>query len=105
MCGERVYYIQPRSYIHYLRTDEIIDRFMSSTLFKDLEYSGHCFETILYEAFLQKLPLINIILLEKRLETDVLISQKMMYYIREFFYLYSRKMKTRKIKHKGKTHD
>lgn len=100
MCGERVYYIQPRSYIHYLRTDEIIDRFMCSTLFNELEYTGHCFETILYEAFLQKLPLINIILLEKRLETDVLISQKMMYYIREFFYLYSRKMKTRKIKHK-----
>lgn len=97
MCGERVYYIQPRSYIHYLKTDEIIDRFMCSTLFKQLEYTGSCFETILYEAFLQKQPLINIILLEKRLETDILISQKMMYYIREFFYLYSRKMKTRKV--------
>ena len=97
MCGERVYYIQPRSYVHYLRTDEIIDRFMSCSQFNDLEYKGPCFETILYEAFLEKQPLINIILLEKRLETDILISQKMMYYIREFFYLYSRKMKTRKV--------
>jgi hypothetical protein len=100
MCGERVFYIQPRSYIHYLRIDEIIDRFMSSTLFKNMEYTGSCFETILYEAFLQKHPLINMILLEKRLQTDILISQKMMYYIREFFYLYSRKMKTRKLKQK-----
>lgn len=97
MCGERVYYIQPRSYIHYLRTDEIIDRFISCSEFNNLEYKAPCFETVLYEAFLEKQPLINIILLEKRLETDILISQKMMYCIREFFYLYSRKMKTRKV--------
>jgi hypothetical protein len=70
---------------------------MSSRQFKDLEYTGACFETILYEAFLQKQPLINMVLLEKRLETDIIISQKMMYYIREFFYLYSRKIYTRKV--------
>ena len=80
-----------------LRTDEIIDRFMSSTLFKQIEYTGSCFETILYEAFLEKQPLVNMILFEKRLETDIIISQKIMYYIREFFYLYSRKIKTRKV--------
>ena len=98
MCDERVYYIQPRSYIHNLRSDEIIDRFMSSKLFEKAQYKGYCFETILYEAFLKRLPFINMILLEKRLETDILISQKIMYYIREFFYLYSRKMKTRKMR-------
>ena len=100
MCGEHVYYIQPRSYFHYLRTDEIIDRFISSELYKKLTYTGNCFETILYHVFLEKQPTINMILLEKRLETDILISQKMMYYIREFFYLYSRKIKTRKLKQK-----
>lgn len=100
MCGEHVYYIQPRSYFHYLRTDEIIDRFISSELYKKITYTGNCFETILYQAFLEKQPTINMILLEKRLETDILISQKMMYYIREFFYLYSRKIKTRKLKQK-----
>jgi hypothetical protein len=101
MCDEHIYYIQPRSYFHYLRTDEIIDRFISSPLFQQLKYDdGLCFETLLYEAFLQKQPFINIILLEKRLETDLLISQKLMYYIREFFYLYSRKVKTRKTRQK-----
>ena len=100
MCGEHVYYIQPRSYFHYLKIDEIIDRFISSELYKKLSYNGPCFETILYHTFLEKHSTINMILLEKRLETDILISQKMMYYIREFFYLYSRKIKTRKIKQK-----
>lgn len=99
MCGEHVYYIQPRSYFHYLRTDEIIDRFISSELYKKLN-TRQCFETILYQVFLEKQPTINMILLEKRLETDILISQKMMYYIREFFYLYSRRIKTRKLKQK-----
>jgi len=97
MSNEHIYYIQPRSYIHYLKTDEIIDRFMSSSLYKHLKYDNTlCFETLLYEAFLQKRPFINMILLEKRLDTDLLISQKLMYYIREFFYLYARKLKTRK---------
>lgn len=100
MCNENVYYIQPRSYFHYLKTDEIIDRFISSSLFQQLKYDGLCFETLLYEAFLQKKPFINIVLLEKRLETDLLISQKLMYYIREFFYLYARKIKTKKARQK-----
>jgi hypothetical protein len=100
MCGEQVYYIQPRSYIHYLRTDEIIDRFISSNLFKNAQYSDKCFESILYEEFQNKECFADMILLEKRLETDLLISQKLMYYIREFFYLYSRKIKTRKVRKK-----
>jgi hypothetical protein len=98
MIGRRVYYIQPRSYIHYLKTDEIIDRFISSNLFKNVQYFGECFESILYESFLKKKSFINMINIEKRLETDILISQKMMYYIREFFYLHSRRLKTRKLK-------
>jgi len=98
MCGERIFYIQPRSYFHYLRTDEIIDRFISSDIFKQMNYRGPCFETLLYETFLERQPLVNTILLEKRLETDILISQRLMYYIREFFYLYSRKLKTRKVR-------
>jgi hypothetical protein len=98
MCGERIFYIQPRSYIHYLRTDEIIDRFISSNIFKKMNYRGTCFETLLYETFLERQPFLNTILLEKRLETDILISQRLMYYIREFFSLYSRKLKTRKVR-------
>lgn len=100
MCGGNIYYIQPRSYYHYLKTDEIIDRFISSNLFKQINYHGICFETLLYEAFLQKKPFIHNLFLERRLETDLLISQKLMYYIREFFYLYIRKLKTRKLKQK-----
>jgi len=100
MCGQRIFYIQPRSYMHYLRTDEIIDRFISSDLFQQLDYVGDCFESVLYESFLENQSILNTIVLEKRLETDILISQKMIYYIREFFYLYSRKIKTRKIKQK-----
>jgi hypothetical protein len=99
MCGEQVYYIQPRSYIHYLTTDEIIDRFISSNLCKTLECSKDI-ERNLYDAFLHKISLADIVILKERLETDILISQKMMYYIREFFYLHSHKKKSHRLKHK-----
>jgi hypothetical protein len=69
-------------------------------VFQQLNYNGSWFETLLYESFLEKRPFINVLVLEKRLETDLLISQKLMYYIREFFYLYSRKIKTRKVRKK-----
>jgi len=100
MCGGNIYYIQPRSYYHYLKPNEIIHRFIISDVFQQLNYNGSWFETLLYESFLEKRPFINVLLLEKRLETDLLISQKLMYYIREFFYLYSRKIKTRKVRKK-----
>ena len=102
MKNERIYYIQPRSYTHYLTTDDIIDRFMSSDIFKNSllkdDYEN-CFETHLYDHFLLNRRMKSKHTIhENQVEIDIKISQKMMYYIREFFYLSVRKVKTRKIR-------
>lgn len=102
MKNERIYYIQPRSYTHYLTADDIIDRFMSSDIYKKsmLKYGyDNCIETHLYDHFLLNRRLKSKHTIhENQLEIDIKISQKMMYYIREFFYLSLRKIRTRKIK-------
>lgn len=101
MKNERIYYIQPRSYTHYLNTDDIIDRFMCSELFKKSMLNheiDNCIETHLYDHFLLNRRMKSKhAIQENQLEIDIKISQKMMYYIREFFYLAVRKIKTRKI--------
>ena len=94
MKKDRIYYIQPRSYTHYLSTDDIIDRFMSSTLSKDPGIETHLYDHFLLNRRIHSKTAIC----ENQIEIDIKISQKMMYYIREFFYLSLRKMKTRKIK-------
>jgi len=101
MQNERVYYIQPRSYYHYLKTDEIIDRFISSNVFKNIKMNESVsIESILYDWFIQNGRINDEIILENQLSIDIMISKKMMYYIREFFYLSERKLKTRKIQTK-----
>ena len=36
---------------------------------------------------------------KKMLETDIIVAQKMMYYIKEFFYVTNKKARTKKIKY------
>jgi hypothetical protein len=81
--------------------DDIIDRLISSNIFKNVSMNDeclNCFETKLYEHFLMngRVKRTNI-LSETQLEIDIKISQKIMYYIRDFFYLSTRRIKTRKI--------
>lgn len=102
MKKERVYYIQPKSYCHYLNTDDIIDRFISSPILKNImldETYENCIEMNLYDHFLiNRRVRPNCTITERQLETDIKISQRLMYYIRNFFYLSTHKIKTRKIR-------
>jgi hypothetical protein len=101
MKNERLYYIQPKSYSHSLTPDDIIDRFMSSVILKKVidEDSGNCFEMHLYDHFLiHRRVRPNYNLTETQLEIEIKTSQRLMYYIRNFFYLSTYKIKTRKIK-------
>lgn len=102
MNHHRIYYIQPRSYVHHLSTEEIIYRFIDSVLGKNLwktldeqsrlyGYLSNCF----YKRGVQRGGTDS----SKAFETDVFVAQKMMYHIKEFFYLTKRKPKTRKIKY------
>ena len=90
MKNERVYYIQPRSYEHNLSFDEIIQRIIKSNLGMDIDISN----------FINVLKNNNHITIEKKTNRnyDIFVAQKIMYHIKDFFYLTKRKMRTKKIK-------
>ena len=90
MKNERVYYIQPRSYHHNLSFDEIIQRITNINLGIEVDISS----------FTNVLKLNNRIAIEKRQyrNYDIFVAQKMMYHIKDFFYLTKRKIRTKKIK-------
>ena len=92
MLHERVYYIQPKSYIHSLSSYEIIDRFISKwTLFK-LPVD---FESTLNEWFLMNGGIHT--KYNTDISIDLSVSQKIMYYIKEYFLLSTKSQKTKKI--------
>ena len=103
MKHDKIYYIQPKSYNHKLLHSQILNRLFQSDFF---------IKKILYEKTENKEKIIDFITRSFKesypkeynnqltIETsiDVLISQKIMYHIKEFFYLTTRNLKTRKIK-------
>jgi hypothetical protein len=101
MRHRRIYYIQPRAYHHHLSTEEIIYRFLDSHLGKHLApNSGEQAKLYhyLYACFQKQGCLHEGSDNAKIFQTDVFVAQKIMYHLKEFFYLTNRKQKTRKIK-------
>lgn len=94
MVHDRVYYIQPRSYEHSLSTDEIIDRFISKWVLFSLPVN---FESTLYEWFLMNNAIKKGNMNENNTTIDITVSQKIMYYLKEYFLLSTRSPKTKKI--------
>jgi len=97
MIHEKVYYIKPRSYYHSLSADTVIQRFLLSNtgeeLSKHFDNSTH-----LREFMMDWFDLNNgcRIATNKNNEVDIFVAQKMMYHVKEFFYLTQRSNKTRK---------
>jgi hypothetical protein len=93
MQNDQVFYVQPKQYQHCLGTIEIINRFVTSEINKRcflLSYDDLLKWFVEEEAF--KPPIKT--RLEK--EIDVEISRKLMYIIREFFYMILKKEKTKR---------
>ena len=102
MKNEKVYYIQPKPYYHKMKTYEIINRFISSN------YVNLCNTTItrsilktecsdfLYEWFIKNKSLNTSVKSDNEVEIDLAVSKQMMYHIREFFYMITKKNKTLK---------
>jgi hypothetical protein len=88
MNHSKIYYIQPKEYKHSLDTQEFIDR---ACLFMPEIYKRDQLEQV-YSNY-QKNWVNN--------ELNIQVSKKMMYHIKEFFYLSSIISKTRKSKPKG----
>ena len=95
MMNDRVYYIQPKSYQHSLSTDEIIERFISNwTLFKlDKTAESKLYDLFLIHGRIKPARSLN----DNAINVDLIVSQKIMYYLKEFFLLTTKKQKTKKI--------
>jgi hypothetical protein len=89
MKTDRIYYIQPISYYHNLKTSDIVERFFCSPI-------GHSFYKFKDEMFKQ----VDQFRLERRanIKIDVFVAHKIMYHIKEFFYLTNRRNRTKKIR-------
>ena len=105
MKQTRVYYIQPKSYVHYLSTKDIIKRFISSQLCLTINnanksmLNSYLFTYFIHgDAYNNGNPHIH------QLETDILVAQKIMYHLRDFFFIINKNAKTKKAKkHIGRT--
>lgn len=100
MENERVYYIQPKPYVHYLDGNTIIQRFIDSTLLQNIPF--HLQNGLGYELYDCFENLGNKITTKCEIEMDITITRKLMHYIREFFYLTTKRVKTRRIRQSPK---
>lgn len=101
MASEKVYYIQPKAYNHYLNKDKIIQRLISSKLIEQIpsEYH-HGLEIALNDCFGNPdKPIIT----KCQIEIDIAISRKLMHYVNEFFYVTIKKSKTRRLRKSAKS--
>jgi hypothetical protein len=93
MQTDQVFYIQPKPYYHSLDTNEIIHRFISSNINNE-EFSILSVELV--DWFKRNISFNKSIKTRLDKEFDLEISRKLMYTIREFFYLILKKEKTRR---------
>jgi hypothetical protein len=94
MQCDKIYYIQPKPYRHTLCPCMTIERFLSSPLFSRILLSNHI-STFLKEKWLRP-GCSHSCKTIAEIETDMHVSQKLLYHIREFFFITTRKTKTRK---------
>lgn len=94
MRNDRVYYIQPKSYHHSLSVDEIIDRFTSKWIQSPIRND---FISLMYTN-LSPNQCTKEISMENS-QINLIVSQKIMYYLKEFFLLSTKARihKTKKI--------
>lgn len=98
MKHDKVYYIQPRSYYHGLSYLIIMDRFVKSNMCKELiQLNG--FLEFMYNWFkMKETKSFDSTKTQDEYDEDIIIQQKIMYNIKEFFYMSTRNTYTKKIR-------
>jgi len=98
MKKERVYYIQPYSYYHHLSTDEIIRRFIASDICININSSSntHNLHQYIADYFINNNQITHGNPRIQDLKRDIIVAQKIMYHLREFFYLTTKRQRTHK---------
>lgn len=92
MHHNKIYYIQPKAFFHGLKTGDIIQRLMLSSILNvntDIFFTSYFLDHNLITHFAKSQSDIN---------EDTFVSRKMMYHIQEFFLLTTRNKNTRKNK-------
>lgn len=100
MKNEKVYYIQPTSYRHSLNTDTIIQRFLHSHLASKIPNKKNIdlypFFKLQFSIFSsENTPRVKHSSLKQQ-EIDILVIQKMMFHVKEFFFVSNMKKYTKK---------
>ena len=104
MKQSEIYYIQPKSYNHNLSTHDVIERFMLSPLCDNVLTTPtdiNILRNFLLGSFIRndiyyttnKPELVQ-------LETNIVVAQKIMYHLREFFHLSNLTVRTKKVSHR-----
>jgi hypothetical protein len=83
MYGERVYYIRPRPYIHPLSKQDIISRFMENVPVSVAPFGKNALLNGLHTCC-RIFPTDG----KRNLASDIEITKKIMYYVREYLYFY-----------------
>jgi hypothetical protein len=98
MKHDKVYYIQPKSYYHHLSKSTMMERLMASPLVDRIVANNNKKEEfrLKLDKMMPNYPTVKID--KSEIQIDLLVSQKLMFHIRDFFYLTSRKERTRKMK-------
>lgn len=96
MKDDHVYYIQPASYYHTLSIDEVVSRFVKSDIganfIKKMDHKE------LYDKIHANFIGLDIHRpINKKI--DIHVSQKIMYHLKEFFFLTNKKLRTKKIRY------
>jgi hypothetical protein len=96
MKDEHVYYIQPASYYHTLTVDETISRLVYSKI--GMSFLNQMDSKTLYDKiYANFLGLDSYRPMNKKI--DMHVSQKIMYHLKEFFFLTNKRPRTKKIKY------
>ena len=102
MKHARVFYIQPKPYYHSLGLHEILDRLVRSPLGQQIvsvnngtadQWKQSMWDWCISQGGSCE-PRVKTV---AEREVDILVSQRLMYYLKDFFYMSMRKPKTRKI--------
>lgn len=99
MKKDKIYYIQPTPYRHNLSSYDIINRFLKSDKYKDLiKNKKNIYDQFIIKSMHSKcLNKTNHRTKEFELNEER-ISKRIMYHIKEFFFLLKKKLKTKKNK-------
>ena len=98
MKSDRVYYIQPYSYTHHLSTQSIINRFVNSDIYNTIMNDSHVLHKFIVDYFLTRNHITNGNPMIQDLKRDIIVAQKIMYHLKEFFYLTTKRRRTQKKK-------